>query len=546
MNTFTVPILCVALALGLAAQGLPIFEINAWNVGTAKLEPWRSRSNGVGVRRIASILARVGALLRSRAALTTAAVALALLAAHVNGAHAHPLPLLGVAGIVSEPTLLDVKKAIDESNRLFEEFKQTNNARIKAIEEGRAVDPLVTEKLDKLNKAIDDQSKLNEAFMALQAKFNRFAIAGGPADQVAERREKELKAFNLSLKALAVSNGRAVPADLDADGFKAYSDAYEKYLRRGDRELTDIERRALSVGTDPQGGYLVTPDLGGRMVERAFETSPMRQYASVQAISTDALEGTVDTDEATVGWVSELGTRTTSNTPLVPAPWRIPVHEIYSQPPASQKLLEDANIDVVAWLSKKVGDKIGRTSNTAFVTGSGTGKPRGFASYSTAATADASRAWGVFEHVGTGTNGSFGTDPNGVNKLISVVHTLKDVHAAKAAFYMNRTTLGAVRQLTDASSAGKYVFMPSFVAGQPDMLLGYPVRKLQDMADYTTTGALAIAFGDMQETYQIVDRLGITVLVDPYTNKPYVNFYTRARVGGDALNFDAMKFLKFS
>jgi HK97 family phage major capsid protein len=110
---------------------------------------------------------------------------------------------------------------------------------------------------------------------------------------------------------------------------------------------------------------------------------------------------------------------------------------------------------------------------------------------------------------------------------------------------MNRTTLGGLRKTTDASSAGKFIYIPSFQAGQPDTVMGYPVRRLQDMATYTTTDALAIGFGDMEETYQIVDRLGITVLVDPYTNKPYVNFYTRARVGGDALNFDAMKFLKF-
>jgi HK97 family phage major capsid protein len=199
----------------------------------------------------------------------------------------------------------------------------------------------------------------------------------------------------------------------------------------------------------------------------------------------------------------------------------------------------------MAWHGKKVGDKIGRTQNTAFVTGTGVGKPRGFASYTTAATADASRAWGVFEHVATAANGSFGTDPAGVNKMIDVIAALKAEYLGKAAWYMNRLTQAGARKLTTAASGGQYAFIPSHVAGMPDTFLGYPVRILQDMATYTTTDALAVAFGDMEETYQIVDRLGVTVLVDPYTTKGYVKFYTRARVGGDVVNFDSLKFVKF-
>ena len=129
--------------------------------------------------------------------------------------------------------------------------------------------------------------------------------------------------------------------------------------------------------------------------------------------------------------------------------------------------------------------------------------------------------------------------------LLNVIHAMKDHFLANAAWYMNRTTLGYLRTKTDASSAGKFIFIPSFQAGTPDTVLGYPVRKLQDMATYSTTDALAIAFGDMQECYQIVDRLGLTTLVDPYTAKPYVKYYTRGRVGGDVLNFEAVKFVKF-
>jgi HK97 family phage major capsid protein len=461
---------------------------------------------------------------------------------------------------VKEVTLDSVKTAIDDSNRLFQnEFRETNE-KIKALQEaGKAIDPLLTEKLAKINEALDkhaaanealiafrtNQEKVNKAFADFQADVQRKRIEDAGGSDGVSKRAAAIQSHNRSLRALAVAAGRSIGADMDGDALDAYVSAFSNYLRRGDRHLTEIERRALSVGVDTEGGYLVTPDLSGRMVTRIYETSPMRQYASAQTIATDALEGSADLDEATVGWVGETGTRSDSTTPQVPAPWRIPVHEAYSMPKATQKLLEDANIDVAAWLAKKNGDKFGRVFNTAFVTGNGIAKPRGFASYTTAATADASRAWGVFEHIATGTNGSFGTDPNGINKLLLLIHAMKDVYVAKGAFYMNRTTLGAARTITDASSAGKYVFIPSFVAGMPDTFLGYPVRKLQDMATYSTTDALALAFGDMEETYQIVDRLGITTLVDPYTAKPYVVFYTRARIGGDVVNFESMKFLKF-
>ena len=59
------------------------------------------------------------------------------------------------------------------------------------------------------------------------------------------------------------------------------------------------------------------------------------------------------------------------------------------------------------------------------------------------------------------------------------------------------------------------------------------------------TGTLSAAFGNMGEAYQIVDRQGIRVLRDPYTNKPYVHFYTVKRTGGDVVNFEAIKILKF-
>lgn len=440
--------------------------------------------------------------------------------------------------------LTEVKKALDEAGQLYHGQFTAINEKIAALEAaGKAVDPLLKETRDKLNVAIDEASKKNEAFIALQATVNKLEKMGVQTGEGKDRDfDREAKSFTLERNSIASAKGIAAPsASVTVDEYKAYAKAFDRYLRVGEKGLTADEQKALSVGTDYAGGYLVTPDKSGQMVMKVFETSEVRRYASVQNISTDALEGLSDLDEALGGWVSELGTRSDSTTPAVPTPWRIPVHELYSQPKASQKLINDANIDVAAWLNGKVGNKLGRLQNTAFVSGSGVGQPRGFASYTTSS----SYAWGTPEHVGTGSAGSFGTDPNGLQKIQTLMGLLKDTYVPGSAFFMNRTTKFGARNLTDASTAGRFVLVPSFTANVPDTLLGYPVNVLQDMVSYTTSSALAIAYGNMSRYYQIVDRQGVSVLVDPYTSKPYVVFYTTARVGGDVIDFEAMKFLKF-
>lgn len=440
--------------------------------------------------------------------------------------------------------LQEVKTALDEAGRLYESQFKAINEKIKAVEaKGDAADPLLKETRAKLNEAIEAAAKLNEDFIAQKAALARLEKEGLVGTEGKDKLEAEARAFNLERRSVGQAKGVSGIVAASIDEYKLYAKAFDRYLRVGEKGLSADEQRALSVGSDYAGGYLVTPDKSGQIVAKVFETSEMRRFAAVQPIGTDALEGSADLDEASGGWVSELGTRSDSNTPAVPTPWRIPVHEMYSQPKASQKLINDANIDVAAWLAGKVSDKLSRLQNTAFVTGSGVGQPRGFASYTTSST----YAWGTPEHVATGTSGGWGTDPNGIQKLNSLMGLLKDTYVPGSAFYMNRTTKFSIRNLTDASSGGgKFVFIPSFTAGVPDVLLGAPINVLQDMVSYSTASSLAVAYGNMQRAYQVVDRQGVSVLVDPFTSKPYVIFYTTARVGGDIVDFEAIKFLKFA
>jgi HK97 family phage major capsid protein len=320
-----------------------------------------------------------------------------------------------------------------------------------------------------------------------------------------------------------------------------YKGAFEKMMRIGEEKMggTD-EIKALSVGSDPDGGYVVHPDMSGRIVDFVRETSPMRAYASIQVIGTDALEGVHDLDEAAAGWVNETGSRPTTDTPELQA-WRIPVHELYANPKATQKILDDANINMEAWLAAKVSDKFGRTESTAFVTGDGTAKPRGFTTYADWSSAG-TYTHGAIEQFDTGVNGAYAAAPAGGDVLINALYGLKAQYRANATWFMNRATTALTRKLKD--SDGAYLWAPGIAAGQPASILGYPLAAFEDMAN-PATGSLSVAVGDMRATYQIVDRIGERVLRDPYSAKPYVQFYTTKRVGGDVLNFEALKIVNF-
>ena len=419
--------------------------------------------------------------------------------------------------------------AVEDLNKAFAEFKSVNDQRLAEIEKKGTADALLTEKLTKIEADLDiAQKKADDAVLAAKRQSRMVTTDGNEVD--------------LDAKALAWARGIARSRGTDVREFGAteltsYKSAFDAYMRKEERTLSGDEIKALSVGSDPDGGYVVYPDLSGRIVTKVFETSPMRAYASVQVISSDALEGLFDLNEASSGWVAETDTRAVTNTPQL-GKWRIPVHELYAKPSATQKLLDDASINMEAWLASKVAEKFARDEATAFVTGNGVARPRGFLTYANGTTLP-----GTIEQFKTTVNGAFAAAPSGGDVLINALYGLKAQYRANATWFMNRSTTTLVRKLKD--SDGAYLWSPGIAAGQPASVLGYPTASFEDMPS-PATGTLSIAVGDMREAYQIVDRIGIRTLRDPYSNKPYVEFYTTKRVGGDVVNFEAIKLIDFS
>ena len=394
----------------------------------------------------------------------------------------------------------------------------------------------VNKLVDDLGKSVHDMREANEQKMAELAKNNG----------VAELKEAQAKLDAQVADAIKGLTDLQRQNALGADNHKSNDDvapeikaAFNHLVRRGEGGL---DAKSLSSLTNPDGGYLVPRDTSGRIIKKAQDYSPMRRYASVQSISGDALEGLNDNGVISTGWVGETAARTATNTPQL-GMWKVQAHEIYANPQATQRMLDDAEINVEAWISGKLSEAFGQAEADAFINGNGVGKPRGILSRTFATTTDATRAWGTVQKVASGASGAFVASPNAADCLISLMTALHPKYWAGAIFAMNRYTLGEVMKLKD--DTGAYIWQPNFQMGAAGTILGQKVDASFDHLPSLGAASKSIVFGDFSNTYQIVDKKGITILRDPLTNKPYVGFYTTRRVGGDVINSEAYKVLSF-
>lgn len=387
-------------------------------------------------------------------------------------------------------------------------------------------------KIEELGKAVADARKLNDDALAAGTKELSETKASLKAvnDEITKLQDQ--------IKAVHAAHNRDTQAAAAAEGGtdeakKLRKEMFRKFMSRGDERMTEQEIKAMSVGSDPDGGYLVPEEMSSEIVKKIFESSPMRQLASVQQIGTDELKILVDIDQAAVGWVSETGARTATSTPQLKE-IKIPVHELYAFPFQTQKLLDDAMFNPEAWLAENVQGVLARAEATAFFSGDGIVKPRGILTY-----ASGTSGFNDIEQVVSGSATTITAD-----KLVSMNYSLKGGYKGNASWLMQRATEAEVRLLKDTTN--QYLWQPSLQLGQPDLLMGRPIYEAADMQATGTLNNLVIAFGDFRAGYQIADRFGIRVLRDALTNKPYVGFYTTKRVGGGVKNFEAIKLMKIS
>ncbi|MEO1749174.1 MAG: phage major capsid protein, partial [Pseudomonadota bacterium] len=357
-----------------------------------------------------------------------------------------PRPAAGIFSVRADAT--DPNAALEMLNNAFAEFKETNNANLDKR------DAVNDEKLAKINSAMDDfQSILDD-------------------------HAKKLAASTLSGGSVAVRDPE-------------YTEAFMAHFRSNNVQAS------LEKGADSEGGFLAPVEWDRTIIDKLVEISPMREIATVQTISKAGFKKLFNLRGTASGWVGEKTARTETNSPTFGELAFIP-GEIYANPAATQQLLDDAEVDLEAWLAMEVQTEFAYREGLAFVAGDGSNKPRGFLTFATGGAAAAVNPLGAIGVTAAASATALATD-----EIQDLVYSLPSQFTANARFVMNRTTQGAVRKLKDGQ--GNYIWQPAYAAGQPATLNGYPVTEMQAMPDVAASG-IPIAFGDFRRGYLIVDR----------------------------------------
>ena len=410
--------------------------------------------------------------------------------------------------LAGPPQGRELKEAFEEFMHAFDSFKSANDERLEELER-RSSDAVTVDKVERINAALDEQKRaLDELVLANQRPV------------------------------LASALGTAATA-MAGDAL-AHKGAFERYVRKGDAGGLDrFEIKALSTQSDPDGGYLVPRETETAIDRVLAKASPVRAIAMIRQIGAASYRKPITTSGANAGWVGENASRSETTAPSLSIV-EFPTMELYAMPAATQSLLDDAFVNIEAWLAGEVQIEFAEQESAAFVNGDGVNRPRGFLTYTV--VADASWAWDKIGYIASGASGAFAAS-NPSDKLIDLAYAPKQGYRANGHWVMNRKTEAAIRKFKDGD--GNYIWQPGVAAGEAATLLGYPVSEAEDMPDIAAD-SLSIAFGDFTRGYLIVDRVGVRVLRDPYSSKPFVLFYTTKRVGGGVQNFEAIKLMKFA
>lgn len=383
--------------------------------------------------------------------------------------------------------------------------------------------------------------KQGEAFEAFKAEHNK-ALADVRKDVVqsekVDRINDEVGKLSAALDEANQKIAAALLGGHDNDNHKpdsAHAKAFERFFRRGDEAGLDAYFRenpkaAMNVGTPEDGGYTAPTEWDRSIIDKLKIISPMRQIAATQTISGNGFSKLYNDRATASGWVGETAARPETTTAKF-AEVKFNTGEIYANPAATQRLLDDSEINLENWLAGEVETEFAFQEGLAFISGNGTDKPKGLLTYTTAA----SHPWGAIPEVKTGKAAELTLDG-----LVDLVYDLPSERTPNARFAMNRKTQGAIRKLKDGN--GNFIWQPGLQLGQPATVLGHPVTEFAAMPDIAA-GAIPIVFGDFSG-YLVIDRTGIRILRDPYTNKPFVQFYTTKRVGGGVVDPTVFRYHK--
>lgn len=401
---------------------------------------------------------------------------------------------------------METKDTINELAVGFEEYKKANDEKLENALKG-IKDPLLDEKISKLDAKMDSLEDFNQQ-MTLQAKSQ---------EQIGERLEN----LETMLK--------RPQAGMETGDIDVAMKAFDTLLRKGKEGMEPEELKALTVGNDTTVGFLAPPEYIRELIKAVTEISPLRSVAKIRSTGQRSIQIPKRTGQFTAQWTAEVGTRSETTGYRVGME-EIPTHELYALVDISNQMLEDSVFDLEAEMQSEFATQFAKGEGAAFISGSSINQPEGIL-----------------------TNSDVGETVSGngtallADGLISLVHAVKSEYGQNGTFVFNRSTLAAIRKLKD--TAGQYVFQAGMMltSGVPNTILGSPYIEATDMPDIAAN-AFPIVFGDFSQAYTIVDRVGLSVQRDNFTQATAgnVRYVARRRVGGQVVLAEAIRKQKVS
>lgn len=397
----------------------------------------------------------------------------------------------GIISVRAEtPSHSDVKAVIETLQKSFHDFKAEHTAQLEAAKKGQT-----------------------EAFQALKVDNINAEI---------DRLQKSVDETNVKLAAAELGGSTSAHQVKDRE----YTSAFQAHMKRGDIQA------ALNKGAASDGGYTAPTEWDRTITDKLVQVSPMRSLATVQSISTNAFSKLFNMKGTVSGWVGEAAARPVTATPTF-GTLTYTTGEIYANPSATQQMLDDSEVNLEAWLAGEVEQEFAYQEGLAFLAGDGANKPNGILTYVTGGTNAAAHPYGAITTVNSGAAGALTADG-----IVNLTETLPSEFTGNARFVLNKATIKAIRLLKDGQ--GNYLWQPSYTAGAPATINGFGYTEMPGMPA-VAANAKPILFGDFKRGYLVIDRVGVRVLRDPFSNKPYVSFYVTRRVGGGLLNPEVLR-----
>ena len=413
----------------------------------------------------------------------------------------------------------EIKDLVTGIATAFEEYKQTNDARIEAIKAGKGTAELDA-KLARMDAAIDNMGEVKSKLEAMETRMSRPGAYG--EGESTSREAAEYKG--------AFLNWMRSPTDQDR----------QQKVTAAQRNL---ETRAADARTTvgASGGFALPEEIERTIARLGVDMSPIRSLATVRTVGTPDYKELIDVNGAAFEWIGETDTRNQTNTPDLAE--IAPTFGMASaKPQATEESLDDLFFDVENWLIQSAAEAIYAGEGAAFVSGNGTKKPKGFlAGPAPLSTADSSRAFGTLQYIASAQAAAMPTSPD---VFFDMIYSLRARYRANATWVTSKAVLATIRKYKEATT-NAYMWQPALTAGQPSSFAGFPIVEAEDMPA-VGAGTFPLAFGDFREGYLICDRVGMRMTRDEITTPGYVKFYIRKRIGGKIRNSQAIKVLKIA